>query len=119
MTNLFICPQKEDNIFVAPTLNLFNIRVVCLDDLEESTTNEYVARALHDSKYIILELSSQSTDMGYIAHNAIQLGKTVVGVYKKGIKLDTVFFQINSDNWHLFEYSTGEEVFEFIKSIHH
>ena len=57
--------------------------------------------------------------MGYIAHNAIQLGKTVVGVYKKGIKLDAVFFQIKADNWYLLEYSTGEEVLEFIKSIHH
>ena len=117
MTSLFICPKEEDNIFLGSSLELFNTRVVCLDDLEETTANEYVTQALSDSKKVILELSSPSTDVGYIAHNAIQLQKTVAGVYKKGVKPDAVFFQIEADYWHLLEYSTNEEVFEFIKSI--
>lgn len=117
MSFLFICPKKEDNIFAESTLHSPIMGIVCVDEIEEFSVNKYVSDAIDGYDTIVLELSSPSTDIGFIVNDVIRKHKKAIGILRKGTSLDPILLHIKTTQWKLFEYSTAQEVVEYIKSV--
>lgn len=67
---------------------------------------EQAMRKIRDADVIILEVTKHSLSMGFVMHSALDLGKPVIALYKKGNK---PFFAagIEDDRLQVLEYEQG------------